>query len=209
MKKVVVIDLDKTFLKVNTFKLYIYYVSIWALQVVRLDICFILTFYTLLRKCRFISHSDMKFHILKKTEFFMNKQRLNFFVNLISKEVNVNVLHLLHMYKAKGYYCCLSTAAPTNYAVIIQRRYDFNGLCATPMPSDVNEWHENVREEKCRNTLKHILAEKLIFEVLITDHHDDIALLKIRKSSNILVNPSLQTVQKMLVNNIQYEQLLG
>lgn len=208
MKKAIVVDLDETFLKVNTFKWYIYYVSMWALQVFRLDICFILTFYTLLRKCRFISHSNMKFHILKKTELFMNQERLNHFVNLILKEVNMNVFNLLQLYKTDGYYCCLSTAAPVSYALIIQKRYGFNGLCATPMPSDVNEWYENVREEKCRNTLTHILARELIFEIMVTDHHDDIELLKIRKPRNVLVHPSRQTVQKMIMNNIPYEQLL-
>lgn len=207
MKKAVVVDLDGTLLQTNTFKEYIYYTSLWALQCLRIDICVSCILFVLMRKLRLISHSVMKKLILRKTEFFMNPPRIEYFAKIISSKINENVLSVLKLYRKNGYYVCLSTAAPALYAKVIKQRYGLNGLCATPAYSSDEEWKENIRKTKCGNTLKYLKENDATLAIFLTDHYDDLELLKIPKERNILVNPSRKTLKILNENKVTFEQL--
>lgn len=205
MKKVLVVDLDKTLLKIDTFKSYILYVGIAALKVFRVDICFVLTTFTLLRKLRLISHSTLKYHVLQKSKYFMNDQRLSSFVSTILREANANVLDAMRKYKAQGYFTLLSTAAPISYATKIKDFYEFDAVCATTLPDEGKEWEENVRERKRDITLKFLQGKDMVLDTFVTDHYDDLPLLQVEKVRNILVAPSAKTQDIIELHNIKYE----
>ena len=207
MQKAVVIDLDRTLLTINTFKCYILFVSKLACRKGRLDIAFALTFWVGLRKCRLTTHEKMKLHILKHSAHFMNRKRLNDFVDSILLFRNEKVYKCALTYRKQGFFLCLSTAAPFSYASLIAERLSFDSVCATPMPSQVQDWRENVREIKCKNTLKQLEEHHLTLEILMTDHYDDISLLKENKGENILINPSDKTLCMINQHHIIYTLL--
>lgn len=207
MQKAVVIDLDGTLLTINTFKSYILFVSKLACRKGRLDIAFALAFCVGLRKCRLISHEKMKCHILKHSEHFMNRKHLNDFVDSILPLQNEKVYECALAYRKQGFFLCLSTAAPFSYASLIAERMSFDSVCATPMPSLIQDWRENVREIKRKNTLKQLEEHHLTLEILMTDHYDDMPLLKENKEKNILINPSDKTLRIINQHHIVYTLL--
>jgi len=205
MKESLVIDLDKTLLKIDTFRSYMLYVGREALKVLRLDICFTLLLFMLLRKARWISHGTMKYHVLCKSQYFMEKAHLEAFAQEISGEVNEKVLHIIKEYQAKDYFVLLSTAAPVSYASKIKDIFGFDAVCATPMPQ--KHWEECVRENKCRTTLDLLEARGFSLDTFITDHSDDLPLLRIHKRQNLLVSPDAKTLQLVKQENIPFDIL--
>ena len=81
MRKGLVVDLDGSLMNTNTFQKYIVFIIKEAALVCRFDIVITLFYWATLRKCRCITHEKMKYHILVKTCFFMNSQRLELFVD--------------------------------------------------------------------------------------------------------------------------------
>lgn len=208
MRKGIVIDLDGTLMNTNTFHEYIVFVSRNALMGLRIDILMVLIFQVLLRKCRIITHERMKYYVLRKTCKYMKGDRLNAFENILLDKVNSQVLSILANNKNRGYYTCLSTAAPENYASIISNHFGFDGYCATSVPYGKNiNWHENVREWKRTNTLDFLGRRNVELSILVTDHYDDLPLLRESKECNYLVNPSEKTVNILENNHIDFNIL--
>lgn len=204
MKKAIVVDLDQTLVRVNTFRVYIIYVSRRAMALFRFDIVLSIFLFVTMRKIRLITHSFMKRQILLASKSFMTFDRLNELADLLLVNVNQNVLTLLSEYKGKGYYTCLSTAAPISYSSIISKRMNFDGICATDMPISGKVWHENVRTEKCKNTLSFLSQQGLEISVFLTDHYDDLPLLLVEKDKNVLVNPSSKTESILRNSEVSY-----
>lgn len=205
MKRGVVVDLDGTLLRVNTFKEYIVFSLKEAVKSWQMDIVAALCLWVLLRKCRLIRHEKMKFHILLATLHFMDVSRLQAFVKeWLLPNLNQQVYELCQQYKKDGYYVCLSTAAPKNYVIYLVKHLSFvDSYIATPMPDDCRiEWKENIRELKCRNTIEWLKSQSVSLHTMITDHYDDLPLLLHPKEQNILVNPSTKTL-----NFIKLEQV--
>ena len=73
------------------------------------------------------------------------------------------------------------------------------------MPKRGINWKENVRRIKCENTLLFLGENNLTLEVFLTDHYDDLPLLKVAKKQNLIVNPSARTISCLNKNCIKYE----
>lgn len=207
MRKAVVVDLDGTLLNVNTFKVYIEYVCKKALQKGRIDICIQLAGNVLLRKFRLISHETMKKRIMKRTCLFMNPRRLGLLADKLLPRLNREVLNLCMGYEEEGHFILLSTAAPESYASIISERLSLDGVCATSIPNKGKNWRENVKTVKCENTIAYLNDRHLEMDVLITDHYDDLPLLRLNKRKNILVEPNEKTIEHLVKNKISYDIL--
>ena len=136
----------------------------------------------------------------------MDKRRLNRFVDSIMPFLNKKVYENALAYRRQDYWLCLSTAAPASYASLIAQRLSLDSVCATPMPSQagLKTWKENVKEVKCKNTLQHLSLHDLQLKVLMTDHYDDIPLLRVPKEGNILVHPSSKTLDIANQHHIAY-----
>lgn len=204
MKKAIVVDLDQTLIRVNTFKEYIIYVCSKSIAQLRFDIVLSIFLFVAMRKIRLVSHSFMKRQILLVSQSFMTIDRLNELVDSLLVNVNQNVLSLLSEYRKKGYYTCLSTAAPISYTSIISKRMNFDGICATAMPISRKAWQENVRTEKCKNTLSFLSKQGFVVSVFLTDHYDDLPLLLVSKDKNVLVNPSSKTENILRNSEVPY-----
>lgn len=205
MRNAIVVDLDGTLFKTNTFKHFIVFVVKKALKKFDLFTALILLSLVALRKIRLIStHEKMKYKVLKRSSKYVDKQLMDEFVEVLFPYVNRKVLDVLDNYKNTGYRSILSTAAPCCYADLIGQKYLFDATCSSEMPANAN-WTENVRETKKANTLALLQRCNMTMQVLVTDHYDDIPLLLEPKERNIVVYPSPKTIVLLNKNGIKYD----
>jgi len=206
-KKIVVIDLDGTFVSVNTFHKWMKFLFIESIKKFHLIVLIQILISAFLRYLKVIDHSQMKFTILSISEKTMSHQQRVSFVHSLEPYINDKILKV--MQNEDDIYI-LATAAPILYAEIIKKHYPFTYVIATneTNSTDSSAWKENIRDEKKKNLMtllqKHALNNQI--SVLYTDHHDDLPLMK---CSNItyLVDPSDNTKEIVLDSNITFETI--
>lgn len=207
MQKGLVVDLDGTLLSTNTFTQFIIQSTIVMIHTHKWGKVWLLIQVIIKRKLKQVTHEQMKFKILQITNDLFSEQEILQFAQKLSKERNNNVIKVITDYKKQGYITCLSTAAPFIYAKKIQEIFNIDLICATPSPINNLSWKENVKEEKCNNTIKLLNSNNIGLNIFITDHYDDIPLLEISKEKNILISPSKKTLNKLNTKSIKYSVL--
>ena len=186
----IIIDLDGTFVRVNTFHKWMKFLFVEALKKVQLvSVIKILTIITL-RYTKRIDHAKMKYRILEISEQIIEKNQIIQFVKTLDPYIHQDLFKII---QDKSHITILATAAPVLYAQSIKDIYHFDFLLAT---NDTTHfpWQENIREEKAKNVEK--LFEQHTWDseksILYTDHHDDIPLMQM-VSLTYLVNASEKT----------------
>ena len=207
MQKGLVVDLDGTLLSTNTFTQFIIQSTIAMIYTFKWEKVWLLIQVIIKRKLRQVTHEQMKFKILQITNDLFSEQEILQFAQKLLKKKNNNVIKVITDYKKQGYITCLSTAAPFIYAKKIQEIFNIDLICVTPSPINNLSWKENVKEEKCSNTIKLLQKNNIELNIFITDHYDDIPLLEIPKDENILVAPSYKTLKLINTKLIQYNIL--
>ena len=201
-KILLIIDLDGTFVSVNTFHKWMKFLFLEELKKFHLvSVIKILTI-IFLRLTKKITHAEMKFRILKLSEKNISKEQINTFVDTLDAYANQSILAKLQDLSART---VLATAAPLLYAEAIKEKYNFDDVIATEY-TYVEEWRENIKEEK-RNSYLKLLQNKAIDPkkvILYTDHHDDLPLMKI-SDFTYLVQPSKITIQLAEDTNILFK----
>ena len=164
--------------------------------------------FVVLRKFRVIpSHEAMKRLVLRASVQYAKEPYMkDLLLRLLAYE-NIGVLRIIDRYRKKGYYVVLSTAAPAAYADLIAKHFCFDYVCATSMAVEQSDWHENVKEEKMRATVHLLDKIDARLAIFLTDHDDDLPLLRIPKDANIIVNPTSKTLEKLEQERIVYRLL--
>ena len=204
MQKGLVVDLDGTLLSTNTFTQFIIQSMIVMIHTLKWKKVWLLIQVIIKRKLKQVTHEQMKFKILQITNDLFSEQDILQFAQKLSKKKNNNVIKVITDYKKQGYITCLSTAAPFIYSKKIQEIFNIDLICATPSAINNLSWKENVREEKCINTIKLLQKNNIELKVFITDHYDDIPLLEISKDENMLISPSKKTLNRIKTKSIKY-----
>lgn len=196
------IDLDGTFVNVNTFHQWMKFLFIEELKKFHILTLLNILRHALLRYLKLTDHAQMKFSILSISEQKTDQEQIEKFVKSLHAYVNPTILDIL---SKKESITILATAAPAIYANTIQNIYDFDHIIATP-ETNYEPWEENIREIKKRNLMslmeEHSLGEKI--SILYTDHHDDLSLMK-ESDFTYLVNPSETTKSIVSEAKIIYE----
>lgn len=197
-KSVLVVDLDKTLFSINTFHYYIKFLISYGLKKMKFYLVFKILIFLLLRNFKLITHAKMKYEILKNS---CNKQlNIQHFVKSIDLYKN-NLQILKQHFDLK----ILATAAPNNYSEIIAKQEMFDVCIATKLPEVFYESFENNKENKKRNVLAYLKKENINhIDVFVTDHIDDLPLIKISKK-NIIVKPNENLISILNKNLINYE----
>jgi len=203
-KKIIVIDLDGTFVSVNTFHQWMLFIAQEALKKLALIAFVKILFIIILRAFKRINHAQMKYAILKISETLISVEEIKIFVKSLDKYVHKEILKILN---SKEYITILATAAPQIYAKTISRVYNFDYETSTP-PSTHKVWKENLKEEKKKNVLALLETEERSLEIerLYTDHHDDLPLMEYAKVT-YLVDASESTVRRVKNAEIYFEYL--
>jgi phosphoserine phosphatase len=100
----------------------------------------------------------------------------------------------------------LATAAPSCYAIHIAKAEGFDVCIATDIPENgFTPDFENLRDRKKENLLNYFKKNNLkSVDVFITDHIDDVPIIKIAKK-NIIINPNTKFSNWLKENLINFE----
>lgn len=200
-KKVLVVDLDGTLYSINTFHHFIKFILIEVFSKLNFSLCLKILSLLVLRVLGIMSHAYMKYQLLKLVSTNYHDLNCRAFTERIEKHQN-SIPEIQEPYDLK----ILATAAPDCYAKIIAANNGFNACIATKFSTaGFNSDFENIREYKKNNVINYLNRNGFQnIDMLITDHIDDLSLLKIA-SKSILINPS-KTFEKIVrTHNIQYE----
>lgn len=199
-KKALVVDLDGTLYATNTFHRFIVYIFIHSIKTFNLLLLIKLKIAVAGRLFHFLSHAKMKYYIIKAIQ----NQNIDYsrFVNNISTfkrsfpEIKSNEFHIK----------ILATAAPSNYASIISENENFNVCLATKFTkTEFNNEFENIKEIKKNNVIKYLKNIDIHeIDTLITDHIDDLPLMKLSRT-NIIINPSSKLKSELKQHHISYK----
>lgn len=200
-KKCVVVDLDETLFKGNTFHIWLKFL-LKEISHKEFHIKIKLLFFIFLRLVRVISHYELKKQTLIISNSQKNKIDLDKYLYLIDLKINKIILKKINN-KLSNHVWILATAAPAIYSESIAQKYNFDYCLSTSMEIN-DEWVENIREIKLKN-VKQLIRELKIntIDELYTDHHDDIPLMKESKKI-VLVNPTENSIKKIQKNEIIY-----
>jgi len=196
---IVVVDLDGTFVSVNTFHKWIKFLFIEEVKHIHFSSVFQILRIISMRYLKLINHSEMKFKILKISEQAINEKQIITFVQSLHKYVNHDVLTFI---KSKPSTTILATAAPLLYAEKFKDIYSFQYILATPYTGSDN-WEENIRNIKKKNLISLLKTYGLNQQVSIffTDHYDDLPIMKYADLT-YLINPNDKTINLTKKENI-------
>lgn len=191
-RKIVIVDLDGTLVDGNTLHLYLKSALLTAPFGIRARIAGLLV----LRRLRIISHVAMKFGALRRIK---PTDRLNDrFVKNVKRKMRSNVTRLLEDYRQEGCTVLLATAAPDIYIPLIWTEE----FLATK--TDGNEQKDEMRGETKAAAVSNFMHRGDTIHAVITDHHDDLPLLRLEAQSRFLVSPSRRTVALANAEGIKY-----
>ncbi|MBY6105286.1 haloacid dehalogenase-like hydrolase [Ferrimonas balearica] len=193
-RKVIVVDLDGTLVKVNTFPKWILHVLISSL--LNLDFNTFHKFFLLLalRKLGFISHHDFKFRLI---DVGSDDSYNITFAKKIIRHINPNVIRKLG---SNGVSYVLSTAAPSCYAHKIAELCDVNWYAVYCSEIRDGKFFENYGKNKV-DCLVSDLGKVECLE-FYTDHHEDLPMMQYSNSVT-LVEPSMKTIEIAEQSNIR------
>ncbi len=197
-KPLLIIDLDGTFVSVNTFHKWMIFVAKQALKKLGLKALSKILYTIALRAFKRINHAQMKYAILEVSEKLVTDKEIEIFVNTLEPYVHLNILKILEEKNIS----ILATAAPLIYAKAIKEKYGFDYVIATS-PTSIKPWKENLKEEKKKNLLALLKEEDIRASqsILYTDHHDDLPLMRYANET-YLVGDSKETLEKIEEKNI-------
>lgn len=198
-KRVLVVDLDGTLFKINTFHYFLKYLILHSVKVFNIVLLFKLCFILISRL--YVSHARMKYNILM---LLRDRKDIDYikFVNSIVKKKRI----LPEVYGKDFDIKILATAAPSCYAKIIAKNEKFDLCIGTDFSdSSFNTTFENVKDIKKANVLHYLKTQNINeIDTFITDHIDDLSLIKIAKK-NIIVEPDEDLVATLKHNSISFE----
>lgn len=181
-----VVDLDGTLLRGNSLHVFAACLLRDSLRHLRLANAAKVAGWCILRGLRLCSHPSMKWGIINATAD-TDTLRADF-AGRISAMLNPQVKNLIDYRREQGYAILLATAAADIYVPLI-----WDGPYVATRTAD-NPTHTECRgSQKLDAVTAYATKNQLRLDTIVTDHHDDMALLKAPFAERILVNPSQQT----------------
>jgi len=199
---IIVVDLDGTLVRVNTFHRWMRFSLLLALKKGRFLTAAKMAFTVALRLFKRISHARMKYLFLTFSEPLAEPRDIERFVRSLDAYIHPAIRQTVAQTRA---FTLLATAAPALYAVPLAKRYGFQHCIATPGTA-TSPWYETLRERKAEAFEAWCSARGIPCRIdrLYTDHYDDLPLMK-RARTTVLVNPSSTTLQKVQEEGIRFE----
>ncbi|OEK08779.1 hypothetical protein A8C32_00435 [Flavivirga aquatica] len=198
-KRVLVVDLDGTLFTINTFHYFIKYLIIYSIK----NFKFILLFKLCLAIASrlFATHAKMKYFILKLLKNRVDIDYENFITTIAVKK-----RYIPEVYDKNFDIKILATGAPSCYANVIAKNEQFNICLGTDFPnSTFDPLFENMKAVKKENVMNCLKVENINeIDTLITDHIDDLPLIKLAKR-NIIVEPNEELISILKQNSIFFE----
>lgn len=190
--RLAIIDLDGTLVDGNTFVTYFRLGMRGLLERGRISAALGIAWMTLLRALRLISHRRLKFYAFRR--FAVSRSRF-----VAATHFNAEVAELIRRMEAEGIRVVLATAAAGVYVPWIWP--------GEYIATDINSDTEMRGEAKLQAVRQYMAQHNLRLYAVITDHHDDLPLLRAGAERNILVRPSAETLRR--VGNVGRLEIFG
>lgn len=185
-RRLVVVDLDGTLVQGNTLHEFLRLGLMQNIRQGKIIRMLNMIWLILLRSIKLISHTEFKYRTLGQIEITDSIQQA--FKVKISSMLNRDVEQMIKDFYNDGANLLLATAAPETYISWI---WDGNYIASDPITR-----HELRGEEKLKGVKDYLLKNDLELYAVITDHYDDLPLLQAGANHNILINPSLKTIER-------------
>lgn len=201
-RKVLVVDLDGTLFKINTFHYFIKYLFFKCVLSYNFRLLFQL--FVALSSRLFRTHAEMKYQVLKLLKHRTDIDYLDFLNTIYIKKRELTILKD-ETFDIK----ILATAAPSCYAKIIAKKEQFDVCLGTDFPdSNFNSTFENSRKVKKENVMHYLKGKNLNeIDALVTDHIDDLDLMKLAKRT-IIIAPSKNLLNQLKQFSISFEVIV-
>ncbi len=173
----IAVDLDGTYLTINSMEAYTLYVFQALLTRLRWCRAARVLAWVVKRKLRRCDHRTMKHAILKAAAPVSSPEAMERFARHLLRYVNPDVQKLIDQRKAKGWKTILATAAPDIYALPLAKIQGFDYACATELTDNPDEFGECKGQAKLRAVKKIMREQNLKLGTVVTDHDDDLPLL--------------------------------
>lgn len=169
----VAIDLDGTFVTVNTFTSFVKWLAARLCR--RCDpMAGKVAATVLLRKLRLITHARAKEIITGIATLRLGREEIDSFVDTLSPHVNPRVSDMIDRWRGEGRRIILATAAPAVYASRFGERHGFDRTVGSESGSP-----ECKGEEKKKRVLALCDSNGWKLTAAVSDHSDDTPLLTI------------------------------
>jgi len=195
-RRIAVFDLDGTVYRGSTFRKFLFFGAAALFRRAMFLKSFRVMWRFALSKAGMLSHRVMKHSNCLLLESIFQESDYRDFTDTLMRDVNGDVVGFMTRLKEDGYITVLSTASPESYCRVLADRLGFDLCHATSKaPECEREYVENRGERKLDKIRELESKSNGKLAVVVTDHHDDIPLLKANsRGENYLVNPSDETL---------------
>lgn len=201
-RRLTVVDLDGTLVAGNTLHIYIKCAMRRALRRSRATEAFAIAWFAGLRRLGLISHRRMKFAILQRVR--TDGELRAMFVKRVNSLLRPEVRDLLEHQRAAGNAVLLATAAADVYVPWIWQ----GPYVATPIGGNPGR-HECRGADKLAAVNSYCRQKGCALHMVVTDHHDDLALLTAGAQHNVLVHPDGQTRTVVAMAGVKNLTIIG
>ena len=189
-KPCTVVDIDGTYIKGNTLKMYFQCGLCYLLGRLKILQAVKLIYSVVLRRLRIISHYKMKMVILDT--LYPYPEILTMLRKKALKKVNPLVGAFIEKNKKEGHTIVFASAAPEFY--VKELLPDENVVASLYFPFDELFEYRGIRKFNELNAW--LNCHNGVLDTVITDHYDDAPLFAANKNgTNVLVNPSAKTLR--------------
>ncbi len=195
-----VVDLDGTLIEGNSLRMFMRFLLRRLLKEHRWLTAMRLGALMGLRAMRLVSHKAMKHPFHREAER-LAPEALEEFVGMLVAEVNTGLLQQL---RDSSCSLLLATAAPEAYSRPLAQRLGFTGCVATSFAPHPGDYRECRAEQKV--AMAQQFADENGFEIklAVTDHSDDLPLLRLNGIDRILVNPAPRLTDSLTAENLPF-----
>lgn len=187
----IIVDLDGTLVDCNSFTEFVKFLfkhcPAARFPLIKIVAC---------RKLRIISHHAAKERIIPLAADLLSTDDIKEFVDFLCSRINPKVKEFI----ADAREICLATAAPEIYASVFASEVGIFQFNATV---------QGIPENKGKHKLDNLLNSGIVFDentIVITDHGDDLPLLKANwRGVNYIVNPSRRSLEALRQEGIRFE----
>ena len=198
-RKGIAVDLDGTLVRGNTLHL----LMRWLAGHHPVGACPRLLWAACRRAVGVDSHVDMKGRVLSIARSHMSVSEVELFARSLAPQVNQCVLALIRKYD----YTILATAAPDFYACAIAWMLGCDVCVSSRLERVIREGQE-MRGVSKRDSVKSLARQEGVeVTAVVTDHKDDLPLLRLPGVSRFLVNPSRELCMTLDAESLPYEVL--
>lgn len=206
MTGLLVVDLDRTLVSVNSFTGFVAHLMGDMVKSGRWGALFRVIRIVGLRKMRRISHADAKMAIMCccRSSYSGKIWIYSAFCDKLMKRLRPSVLSIIERFRNRGYRVALATAAPEEYAELIAGWCGFDFCIASRYKKTISpSSYECKGMEKLRRVKELCYQKDMSIAAVVTDHSDDIPLMKLSPEC-YLVNPSVVTERALSECGITY-----